>query len=257
MNVGKVLNPLTNRWVKVDGKIGKKIINEQNNQAVSPPKIRYIPIDIVKNVAKHLSPKTMTNLAAANKHYHNEIKPDPKFARKNGNYLLKFLQNLDTYFPLFNPQLRDRYNKDGFTQDLFTLYHRQDQGLRFDTLSLRLYKSKHNEKRVMLVTSNTHYARPKENIMMNYAYTDSMNYTGKKLSTIFTEKYEPEKYKDHVTRLLEKLHGISFGSPLLERSHKEGRKRVYDYVPISDDPLLKEWYDFVYKNKSMIQMLEN
>jgi len=264
MPIEKILNPLTNRWVKADGKIGKKILKEQKQEApkkkepkqkthIPLPKDmgdRYIPVDIVRKVAQDVSPKTFLNLARANKELHKELKIDASYARRNGVYLLKFLQNLDTYYPLMDPIFRDRYNKEGFTRNLFTLYYKGDHGSYYLTLSIRLYKSPtKNEKRVMMVTSDTKYKKPREGFVINYVYTDSLNYTGTKLSKIVTG-FNPATHVDAVTGMLRNLQGISFIGPYLDKTHRVGRKEVHTYAPISEDPLLKEWYDYVYKNKS-------
>lgn len=51
--IGKILNPLTNRCVKIDGKIGKEIIKNAKIQVKKEDKILFINKSIIDNIGKN------------------------------------------------------------------------------------------------------------------------------------------------------------------------------------------------------------
>jgi hypothetical protein len=219
-------------------KLKKKI--KQQTRKDTKQAIKDLPHDVLVHISNFASPKTKKNIAMTNKQIRQDIKASTQsYARKNGDFLLKFLQNLDNYIP---KDTSLRYDKNGFSKNLFTLYAKTESVGRYEMAVVRLYKKPGEQKRVMVFSTSSQYVRPRENIELNYTYeNDNKSFKGTKITQMMISDTHERKLFLHL--LLGKLEGIAFYTPL------SSEMKSKEYNPISEDKLLKEWYDFIFYNK--------
>ena len=86
---GKTLNPKTNRYVNIDGKIGTTL------RTTTSPK--YLNHDILNIIAEKANSATQKTLQKVNKHFKETIIVDLAFGRKNTEFLMNYLKKESDY----------------------------------------------------------------------------------------------------------------------------------------------------------------
>lgn len=274
MSEEKYFNPLTKRWIKKDGKTYKKLmqtnqINDKPAKVKSPQKEKTkevrayddLPADVIREIAKYVSQNTLRNMSNLNKHFNKELKEIKlkninvdhlsltPYGKQNAIYLLKFIQNLDNYIARpsklqFLPNMNKK-DKNVFTRSLFAMFKsilKPKDRLNL-SIELKIYQENNINYVVLLLSDDRRRKGRKKTFLSCYELTDSLNL--KFIENVFEDPIMGD--------ILNDVSSITTNGKKPELNEiRVGRKIFYEYeyLPPSQDNMLKEWYDLVYNTQA-------
>jgi hypothetical protein len=101
---GKIVNPKTDRCVSKTGKIGQELLNKKSTSSSAKVKSQVktasvkkeLNNDVLGIIAQHADSETKRTLKQVNKHFKTTTTVSPSRGRKNGDFLLQYIQNINT-----------------------------------------------------------------------------------------------------------------------------------------------------------------